>query len=138
MTCEWPRISGTLSISPAGTPAARLKTVALKKLAREPFVLFPRLLAPNLYDAILAACHQAGFSPHIVIEAQMQALVSLVAAGMGVALVPASMQNLRREGLVYRPLKAPAPKVALAVAWRDEEMPPVIRAFLDVVSEVSG
>ncbi len=119
-------------------PAARSSEIALKTLAGERFILFPRVLAPNIYDSILGACQKAGFSPNIVIEAQMHTIVSLVAAGMGVALVPESMQNLRRRGLVYRRLKEPAPKVALALAWRDEEAPPVLRAFLDIVSEVTA
>ena len=75
-------------------------------------------------------CQRAGFSPNVVIEAQLQATVSLVAAGMGVALVPESLRNLRRKGVVYKKLKEPAPKVALALAWRDEEMTPVLRSFL--------
>ena len=123
---------------PSTHPAARDRVVPLQSLAREAFVSFPRTLAPNIYDGILAACQEAGFSPRIVLEAQMQAIVSLVAAGMGVALVPESMQNLRRRGVVYRPLKEPAPRVALAVAWSEGDIGPVLRSFLGVVEEVSG
>jgi DNA-binding transcriptional LysR family regulator len=123
---------------PESNPAARHRVVPLKSLAKEGFILFPRTLAPPLYDGILAACQKAGFSPQIVIEAQMHTMVSLAAAGMGVALVPESMQNLRRKGLAYRPLQEPAPKVALALAWRDEPVAPVLKAFLDAVGEVAG
>jgi DNA-binding transcriptional LysR family regulator len=117
---------------PSSHAAARHSIVALKSLAKDPFILFPRNLAPNLYDGILAMCQRAGFSPHVVIEAQLQATVSLVAAGMGVALVPESLRNLRRKGVVYKQLQEPAPKVALALAWRDEEMTPVLRSFLSL------
>lgn len=119
---------------PAANPAARHQVVELGVLAREPFILFPRSLAPTLYDQVLAMCHRAGFSPNIVIEAQMQAIVSLVAAGMGVALVPESLRNLRRKGLVYRPLKQ-LETVSLAVAWREGAMTGVLRSFLKVVDE---
>lgn len=121
---------------PSSHGLAKHPTVALKDLAREPFILFPRALAPNIYDGILAACHKAGFSPSITIEAQMHTMVSLAAAGMGLALVPESMQNLRRKGLVYRRLSHPSLTVALALAWRDEPASPVLRAFAAVVDEV--
>ncbi len=118
---------------PSGHALARASRISLKSLAGERFIIFPRVLAPSIYDGVLAACQKAGFSPQIVIEAQMQTIISLAAAGMGLALVPESMQNLRRKGLVYRKLADPAPKVALAVAWRDEPQSAVLRAFLDVL-----
>lgn len=67
---------------------AKDKSVSLRSLASEPFILFPRLLAPGLYDLIISLCQQAGFSPSVTQEAiQMQTIVSLVAGGLGVAIV---------------------------------------------------
>jgi len=79
--------------------------VELRQLSTEPFILFPRSQAPGLYDLIVSLCQQAGFSPIAAQEAiQMQTIVSLVAAEMGVAIVPASMQNFQRSGVVYKAL----------------------------------
>lgn len=112
--------------------------VPLRSLEGQPFILFPRELAAGLYDQIIAMCQRAGFSPKIVQEAQMQTIVSLVAAGIGIALVPASLENLRRQGVSYRPLKGATPKVQLAVVWRKDDTSPVLRSFLSVVREVGG
>src|SRR5579872_564664 len=112
--------------------------VPLRSLAGHPFILFPRELASGLYDQIIAMCQHAGFSPKVVQEAQMQTIVSLVAAGIGIALVPASLENLRRRGVSYRPLKGATPKVQLAVVWRKDDTSPLLRSFLAVVKEVAG
>jgi len=77
----------------------------LGDLAVEPFVLYRRHAGPGLYDAILAACHAADFSPFVVQEApRLTSTISLVAAGLGVSIVPASMQRLDHQAVVYRPL----------------------------------
>ncbi|MFC0389159.1 LysR substrate-binding domain-containing protein [Muricoccus vinaceus] len=77
-------------------------------LAAEPFVLYRRRSGPGLYDAILAGCHEAGFVPMIVQEApRLPATLSLVAAGLGISIVPSSMQYLRVAGIVFRDLGPP-------------------------------
>jgi DNA-binding transcriptional LysR family regulator len=112
----------------AGAPS-----VALRHLAEEPFVIFPRQLGHGFYDVILAACLQAGFQPRIVQEAiQMQTIVSLVAAGIGIALVPQSMENAARRGVAYVALDAPAPEVELAAVWRCDDSSPALHNFLEV------
>ncbi len=93
--------------------------ISWSDLASEAFVLFPRPLSPHAYDQIISFCQQAGFSPHIVQEAmQMQTIVSLVAGGIGVSIVPVSLQNMQRTGVVYRPLAEPVPYAEVAVVWR--------------------
>jgi DNA-binding transcriptional LysR family regulator len=109
----------------------------LKALAGEPFLLFSRDLAPGLYDQLIAMCQGAGFSPRIVQEAQMHTIVSLVAAGIGVSLVPATLENLSRRGLVYKKLAGATPKLDLAVAWRRDDRSPLLAAFLSVVREMT-
>jgi DNA-binding transcriptional LysR family regulator len=105
--------------------------VPLSQLAREPFVLFPRPAGPGLYDVIVRACARAGFSPRVEQEAvQMPTIVSLVAAGMGVALVPASLERMRRTGVVYRPLTGVAPRVEVGLAWRGADRSPALAAFV--------
>jgi DNA-binding transcriptional LysR family regulator len=117
---------------------AQRSRITLRALAKDQFILFPRELAPSLYDQVIGMYLKAGFTPKIALEAQMQAIVSLVAAGIGVALVPASLQNLHRKGLVYKALPSSVPKVELAVAWRRENTSPVLQSFLSVVREVTG
>lgn len=63
----------------------------------------------------------------------MQTIVSLVSAGMGVALVPQSLRNLRRTGVVYRPLAGDAPVVETGLVWRTGDVSPVLAGFIDVV-----
>src|SRR5882762_4712181 len=83
---------------------AKARRIALHQLSEDQFILFPRELAPSLYDQVISMYLDAGFSPRIALEAQMHAVPSLVAAGIGVALVPSSLQNLRRKGVLYKPL----------------------------------
>ncbi|MBN3961580.1 LysR family transcriptional regulator [Nostoc sp. NMS8] len=117
-----------------------------RSLANEPFILFPRILAPGLYDLIISLCQQAGFSPKVVQEAiQMQTIVSLVAAEMGIAIVPASLQNLQRIGVVYKTLQEPSPKVglvadvgvAIAMIWRKNETSPTVLRLVEIVKQTA-
>ena len=91
----------------------------LSSLAGRPFVIFPRSAAAGLYDAIIEFCRTGGFAPRIAQEAiQMQTIVSLVSAGLGVALVPASLRDMRRRGVVYRNLRENSPLLTVLLAWR--------------------
>jgi DNA-binding transcriptional LysR family regulator len=117
----------------AALPATRRwpSPLPLARLDGEPFVLFPRRAGEGLHDLIVALCARAGFAPRIEQEAiQMPTIVSLVAAGMGVALVPASLAGMRRTGVVYRPLAQPGPPVELGLAWREAEDSPAVAAFV--------
>jgi DNA-binding transcriptional LysR family regulator len=120
----------------AALPAARRELrgrgpIRLASLATEPFVLFPRKVGTSLYDQIVGLCRRAGFSPRVEQEAiQMQTIVSLVAAGMGVALVPASLLSMRRTGVAYRPLAERSATVEVGVVWRRGEGSPAARAFV--------
>jgi DNA-binding transcriptional LysR family regulator len=120
---------------PAGhrlAPAARAARLPLRALESETFILYRRPLGPGLYDAIIAACHRAGYSPCIGQEApRMLATLSLVAAGLGVTLIPASMQRLGIEGVAYRPLERNAGVVApLNLACRRGENAPAVGRFI--------
>ncbi len=119
-------------------PAAR--RLPLAELAAETFILYRRPLGPGLYDAIIAACQRAGYSPTIGQEApRMLATLSLVAAGLGVTLVPESMRALRVHGVVYQPLDSTAGLVApLNLAYRRAETSPVARRFIALVRQTGG
>jgi DNA-binding transcriptional LysR family regulator len=93
--------------------------LAVRELAGESFVMAPREIAPGLHDIVAALTTRAGFAPRIAQEAiQMQTVVSLVSSGLGVALVPASVANLGRRGVVYREIADAHPRLDLWLAWR--------------------
>ncbi len=113
------------------------KTLSVSALRERPFILFPRPLAPGLYDSIIGVCERAGFSPRVGQEAiQMQTIVSLVSVRMGVALVPRSLTNLKRTGVVYRPLEEKSPLVTTGVAWKNSNTSATLRALLGLIDEV--
>lgn len=101
----------------SGHAAAREKgTVDLRTLAAESFIIPPRDIAPGLYDLIISRCRTAGFAPRITQHArQMQTVISLVSSGMGVALVPSSVRNLKRPGVQYRRLRGRFSRVQLGL-----------------------
>ncbi|BCF97904.1 isoleucine biosynthesis transcriptional activator [Paraburkholderia sp. PGU19] len=120
--------------SGAGVAEWRDEPLSLAQAGDTPLVVFPRRLAPGFYDIIMDCYGAAGLTPHIGQEAiQMQTIVSLVSAGMGVALVPQSLRNLRRTGVVYRPLREAVPAVVTGLVWRTAEVSPVLAGFIDIV-----
>jgi DNA-binding transcriptional LysR family regulator len=119
-----------VAVLPAGHELARLRRIGLRRLAAEPFVLFPRDQAPGFHDRLIGGVAQHGAAPRVVQHAtEMQTIVGLVAAGIGVSLVPASVERLALPGVVYRPVVR-APRVELAVLSRRGERSPPVRAFL--------
>lgn len=101
-------------------------------LPDRPLVIFPRAIAPSLHDAVLAFFHQHGVTPRIAQEAiQMQTIVNLVSAGLGMALVPRSVTRLRRAGVEYRPIPPAhargAPRCETSLVWPEDAGPAVLR-----------
>ena len=108
--------------------------ISLRDVADAPLVIFPRRLAPGFYDIIMDCYGVAGLTPRVAQEAiQMQTIVSLVSAGMGVALVPQSLRNLRRTGVVYRPLRESVPAIETGLVWRTAQVSPVLAGFIGIV-----
>jgi DNA-binding transcriptional LysR family regulator len=112
----------------------------LSALSGDTFILYRRPVGPGLYDAIIAACHGAGFSPLVGQEApRILSTLSLVAAGLGVSLVPASLQRLRMDGVVFRQLGSEnRPKAPLNLAQRRGENSALIRRFVALVRRTAG
>src|ERR1051326_6914834 len=95
--------------------------VAPRQLAREPFILFPRELAPTLYDQIAAICRSGDFTPRVKHEAlEWFTVTGLVGAGMGVSIALAGLARLRWRGVVYRPLKPVAVQTSIVLCRRRE------------------
>ncbi len=133
-----PLVSESLVVAlPENHPrATRGAALALAGLAGEPFICSPRHVAPRLYDAIIGGCALAGFSPRIVQEAiQMQTIISLVSAGMGVALVPESIMSLKRPGVAYRRLRGARPVLEVGLAWRQDNPSAVLKRFVALAAQ---
>jgi DNA-binding transcriptional LysR family regulator len=110
--------------------------ISVRSLLNEPLIMFPRYLAPGLYDRIMSLFQQANFSPNITQEAiQMQTIIGLVSAGMGVAITPSSLQNLQRSGVVYRPILEEVPLIETAIIWQQDRLTPIVENFLKCTQE---
>lgn len=124
---------------PAEHSLAGKKTVRLKDLSEESFLLIPPRWGTGYHTRVLDACQEAGFVPRVVQEPKyMHTIVGLVAAGIGVALVPNTMANLTPMGSIYRDLadRTAALSIDLGAAWHESDTSPVLHAFLDAARAV--
>ncbi len=96
----------TLALPAHHALALRVAAPTLQEALQAPLVIFPRRIAPSLHDAIFGLYHRAGAVPDVAQEAnQMQTIVNLVSAGLGVAWVPHSVRQFQRPGVTYRDLR---------------------------------
>jgi DNA-binding transcriptional LysR family regulator len=124
-------------VLPSEHDLANLAEIEMRSLAAESFILFPRQLAPGLFDAIIATCQAAGFSPRVVQECiQMQTIVSLVSANMGISILPASIREAQRQGVVYQPIKSGGATLEtlaqIAIVWRLDDDLPTMNRLLEI------
>ncbi len=113
---------------------SKRSSINLRDLADEPFVLFPRSVSPHYHDRIVALCINAGFSPHIRHEVRhWLTIVSLVGKNMGIALVPLSMQKATLTHVVYLPLSKSTIRSESLCIWRDKEIAPSLKQFIEAV-----
>ncbi|MDP9696451.1 UNVERIFIED_ORG: DNA-binding transcriptional LysR family regulator [Arthrobacter globiformis] len=116
---------------PSFSPLAVDRPVSVHELQDQAFIAYP----PDsvLYRTTSGICRKAGFQPRISqVISETSTMLSLVAAGGGVAIIPASIRALQLEGVVYRDIEE-APEVELAVAWRREDRSALLHNFLGVV-----
>ncbi len=122
-----------VALLPRDHPLAR-GPVNLADLAGERFVLCERNVSPAIYDTIFALCSGAGFSPHIVNSSpSWPGVLTLVASGEGVALVPAGVHHLRTPGLAFLELRPGTLHVGVSLAWNPLNEGAVVRGFLNLV-----
>ncbi|TIX90371.1 LysR family transcriptional regulator [Rhizobium sp. P44RR-XXIV] len=116
--------------------ARRTSPIQLSDLADESFILYRRPSGPGFYDAIIAACGRAGFSPQVKHEApRLMSTLSLVAAGLGISIIPNSMTRLETNGIAYLPLDRRTQLVApLHLAHRNEPSGGALKLFIEIVS----
>ncbi|MFL1418475.1 LysR substrate-binding domain-containing protein [Pseudomonas fildesensis] len=107
----------------------------LAQLAQEPFVFFPRSYGSGLYAQLLNLARDAGFSPHFAQEAgEAMTIIGLVAAGLGVSVLPASYQRIRIDGVVYRTLLDQEAVTAVWLVQRKGAQTPMAKAFVELLT----
>jgi DNA-binding transcriptional LysR family regulator len=127
-----------IAVLPRDHRLAASRSLRLEDLAEAPFMIFPADKSPSLHAKFLMACDEAGFSPRIAHEAwQMASMVSLVAAGMGVALLPAQVRNSPHPGVVYKDLDNDSERLELkiAAAWRPDNISAGVHSMLSVLGK---
>ncbi len=113
--------------------------VDLRTLSKASFIVPPRAIGPGLYDLVISRCQAAGFAPRITQSArQMQTVIGLVSSGMGVALVPSSVQNLQRAGVRYRPLRGRPAQIELGVLRVRGSTAPLASNFIETLHRVAA
>lgn len=121
---------------PAGHRLHGRRGVSLSDLHGEDMIFYPRHYQPKLHDALIAAFERAGVTPDIVQEANTeQSTLALVAAGMGVALVPASSENGCPQGVGIVSLEQGLPPWEVSIVWPRHGHGPVMERLLEVASE---
>lgn len=137
LAVETVRHEPVMVLLPSQHPASVARQIELANLKDDWFIGYPDNPPSTMYTLTLTACERAGFTPkvrHTVTNSA--ALVTLVAAGLGVALVPASLRHLSINGATYRPLKSPQSSVSLALAYRATETNPLVRRFLETTRAI--
>lgn len=111
---------------------AKRRAIDLHEVMNDRFVMPDRAWAPTFYDHLITLCREAGFSPLIVHTAnEFQTLFTLVAAGLGVALAPASTRIIEMDGLVCVPVRTVT--VPVWMAWRGGNKNPAVNRFIEMV-----
>lgn len=112
-------------------PGARRARLPLAALADDPWVLFPRAIAPSFHDQVMALCREAGFTPRVVQESrEVHTTVGLVGAGVGVTVIPETVRRMTGTDVVFKPL----PRASLRLSMVRPAGPPrpVVGHFLEV------
>jgi DNA-binding transcriptional LysR family regulator len=115
-------------------PASKDRGLPLRALAGETFIAFGQDNWPGLYEPILAACQAAGFTPNVgQMAPRIVSALNLVATGLGVLLVPASMQRVRMDGLSFRPIMGRTQATApINLVFRRGEASAAVRRFIEM------
>jgi DNA-binding transcriptional LysR family regulator len=124
---------------PSGHELARRKEIELRELAKETFILYPRAVRPGLADAVVAACEKAGFTPRVEQYApQLSSTINLVAASLGISIVPRSMQGLQPHAVAYLPLRGRPVQALLGIAHRTGESAAAVLSFIELARKLGS
>ncbi|SNT36346.1 transcriptional regulator, LysR family [Granulicella rosea] len=126
------------AVLPIDHPLAKRRSILLRDLAQEQFVLNDRKYSPAVADKIFALCAQAGFSPQLGASAtNAPGAIALVQAGEGIAILPGGSRLLNNKDVVFVPLADKGATVELVIAWSSQHETPVIRSFLELARKKS-
>jgi DNA-binding transcriptional LysR family regulator len=117
--------------------AAPSGALSVARLANEGFVMYPRESGTGIYDQIMGLCNAAGFTPRIVQEArEAPTIVGLVAAGLGVALVPSMLRSIAIGNVAYRSLAAKSARSAMWMILRSHGLSAQEALFATLAAEI--
>jgi DNA-binding transcriptional LysR family regulator len=128
---------------PEGHPLAGQDAISMKELSEERLILFSHGFHPRCYDYVVGCCRQAGFEPRVVQRKEPQlysgaTTYRMVDSGIGVGIVARPVvSGYRQYDVIFKPLRDPAPSLALVAAWRREDTSSNLQAFLEVVRELT-
>ena len=114
-------------------PKAKSRKLQIEDLRDDPFVMTSASAGSRLTAVIMDYCRAHGFEPMVSLQVRLQhTMLSLVNDASYVALVPSSVQQLKMDGIVFKPL-ADAPQVNLAVAWSSDNRNPCLNSFIELL-----
>ncbi len=123
-----------VAVLPLSHPLADKHRISLQRLKSEPWIIVHRENGSRLHDETIAACAAAGFEPRVVQRTtRLTTAISMVASGIGVALLQITSARLAFGGVAYRPLRSPGTSIPVAFAWRRDQTAPVLAHFMAVV-----
>lgn len=123
-------------VLPASHPLSGQKEIRLTQLSDTPMVMFPREVAPSLYESIISACVRAGFQPQTGPQApQISSAIGMVAAGFGFALVPESLSCVTMPGTRFLHCPEASLTTDVALAWRRWDRSPTLQHLLETLAQ---
>jgi DNA-binding transcriptional LysR family regulator len=125
-----------IAVLPEGHPLAAEPVTDVRALAEGPMILPTKHETPGLFSRITALFDELGIAPNVVQREvwMMQTIIGLVAAGLGVAIVPSSVALQRRDGVAYRPLLQDPGPVEMTIAWRRDGQSAALSEFVRVAA----
>lgn len=118
-------------------PLASSRTLRLRDLENERFIVFARAIAPNMYDRVIALCQEQGFSPKVILEASpAQSIIGLAACGVGIGLIASELQQFAQPLVVFRKLTGRVPMLNLGASYSSESISLAVKNFIDTARQV--
>ena len=126
-----------IAVLPADHPLAPRETIQLSELSEERFILTSPTAYPEAHNLFHQACLDAGFEPNILDQGDSPNTMYMVAAGLGVALAPASLRASGLPGIAFKPFTHPTPELELAIAFRKNNTSQILAAFIETATDLA-